>query len=81
MIINDTFHGPNFWTGRGFGLNLADEDGFAGNDLRGTAPLRSPHNAHMTLLARAGVPGFFLWLLLLLLGRHAAGGDGCCSRP
>ena len=31
IIINDTFHGPNFWTGRGFGLNLADADGFAGN--------------------------------------------------
>ena len=32
IIINDTFHGPNFWTGRGFGLNLADADGFAGTD-------------------------------------------------
>ena len=30
MIINDTFRGPNFWTGRGFGINLADADGFAG---------------------------------------------------
>jgi hypothetical protein len=65
VIINDTFHGPNFWTGRGFGLNLADADGFAGSD-DGGAPLRSPHNAHMTLLARAGVPGFALWLALLL---------------
>ena len=65
VIINDTFRGPNFWTGRGFGLNLADADGFAGN-VGEHAPLRSPHNAHMTLLARAGVPGFLLWLLLLL---------------
>ena len=30
MIINDTLYGPSFWTGRGFGLNLADADGFAG---------------------------------------------------
>ena len=30
IIINDTIHGPNFWTGRGFGINLADADGFVG---------------------------------------------------
>jgi hypothetical protein len=65
MIINDTLYGPNFWTGRGFGLNLADADGFAGTS-ESLAPLRSPHNAHMTLLARAGVPGVVLWALLLL---------------
>ena len=65
VIINDTFHGPSFWTGRGFGLNLADADGFGGHsELH--APLRSPHNAHMTLLARAGMPGVVLWLLLLI---------------
>ena len=27
---------------------------------------RSPHNAHMTLLARAGVPGVVLWSLVLM---------------
>jgi hypothetical protein len=68
VIINDTFHGPSFWTGRGFGLNLADADGFGGTgDPRNPhPPLRSPHNAHMTLLARTGVPGAVLWLLVLL---------------
>jgi hypothetical protein len=68
IIINDTFHGPSFWTGRGFGINLADADGFGGTgDPRDPhPPLRSPHNAHMTLLARAGVPGAVLWLLVLL---------------
>src|SRR5262249_43450720 len=25
-IVNDTIYGPHFWTGRGFGLNLADAD-------------------------------------------------------
>jgi len=68
IIINDTLHGPNFWAGRGFGLNLADADGFGGTgdpkDPR--PPTRSPHNAHMTLLARAGVPGVVLWALVLL---------------
>jgi hypothetical protein len=28
IIIDDTIHGPNFWTGRGFGINLAQADGF-----------------------------------------------------
>jgi O-Antigen ligase len=69
VIINDTFHGPSFWTGRGFGLNIADEDGFAGtrSSSGSDRPLtRSPHNAFMTLLARAGVPGVVLWSLVLI---------------
>src|SRR6202023_1810873 len=28
VIAKDTLYGPNFWTGRGFGLNLADADRF-----------------------------------------------------
>ena len=68
IIINDTIRGDNFWTGRGFGINLAFEDGFAGTgDRRGPRnPTRSPHSAHMTMLARAGVPGLVLWVLLLV---------------
>lgn len=69
LIINETFHGPTFWTGRGFGLNIADEDGFAGtrSSSGSDRPLtRSPHNAFMTLLARAGVPGVVLWSLVLI---------------
>jgi hypothetical protein len=63
IIIRDTVFGSNFWSGRGFGLNLATADGF-GSD-RDTEPLRSPHNVHMTILARAGVPGLALWAALL----------------
>ena len=68
IIVNDTLYGPNFWTGRGFGLNLADADGFAGTGDANASrpPTRSPHNAHMTLLARAGVPGVVLWSLMLI---------------
>ncbi len=68
VIINDTFHGPSFWTGRGFGLNLADADGFreSGDPKNLRPPTRSPHNAQMTLLARAGVPGVVLWSLVLI---------------
>lgn len=65
IILEDTLYGPHFWTGRGFGLNLAFADGFAGTDMSGP-PLRSPHNANMTILARAGVPGVVLWAFLLL---------------
>ena len=60
-IIDDTVYGDKFWTGRGFGLNFADYDGFAVDDQ---GSLRSPHNATMTVLGRLGVPGLVLWLLL-----------------
>jgi O-Antigen ligase len=65
IIINDTIYGPHFWTGRGFGINLADADGFADRH-NPRPPTRSPHNAHMTMLARAGVPGLVMWELVLL---------------
>ena len=67
IIINDTVYGPNFWTGRGFGINLAEADGFSGNEARFDRPLtRSPHSVHMTMLARAGIPGAVLWELVLV---------------
>lgn len=65
IILANTVFGPNFWTGRGFGLNLADADGFRDGDHPNLPALRSPHNVHMTVLARAGVPGAVLWLGLL----------------
>ncbi len=60
-IIGYTFNGEHFWLGRGYGPNLADLDGYQVPE----GDLRSPHNAHMTILARSGVPGFVLWLSLL----------------
>jgi hypothetical protein len=61
-IIGYTLFGEYIWTGKGFGINLADDDGFlqAGTE----PPLRSPHNGHLTILARAGIPGLVLWTLL-----------------
>ena len=64
-ILAYTVHGPYFWTGKGFGISLAESDGYQGTVVPGTPILRSPHNAHMTMLARAGVPGLVLWVLLL----------------
>jgi uncharacterized membrane protein YhaH (DUF805 family) len=61
-IVGYTIAGSDFWSGRGFGINLATVDGFQ-PDWRGS--LRSPHSIHMTILARTGVPGLVLWLILL----------------
>jgi O-antigen ligase len=58
-----TVDGPYFWTGKGFGINLADADGF---QPTADHSLRAPHNTHMTVLARMGVPGFALWIALQL---------------
>jgi hypothetical protein len=63
-IWNYTVDGPYFWSGKGYGINLADSDGFQVGTRE--EPLRSPHNSHLTFLARAGVPGFALWLALQL---------------
>jgi hypothetical protein len=62
-IVDYTVHGPYFWKGKGFGLNLADSDGF---QLDSKHTLRAPHNSHITVLARMGVPGLVVWALLQL---------------
>src|SRR5579871_1957093 len=64
MIRDYTVDGPYFWTGKGYGVNLADSDGFQVGTRE--EPLRSPHNSHMTFLARSGVPGLILWSALQL---------------
>lgn len=70
-IIDYTVFGEKFWTGRGYGINLSESDGFADGETGGSArpgqpPTRSPHNVHMTILARSGVPGFVLWCSVLI---------------
>jgi hypothetical protein len=62
-IIDYTVHGQYFWTGKGFGVNLTYDDGIVRNP---DDPSRSPHNGHLTVLARTGVPGVVLWALLQL---------------
>jgi hypothetical protein len=57
-IVDYTVFGDYFWTGKGFGINLADDDGFQST---ADGSLRAPHNSHLTVLARMGVPGFLLW--------------------
>jgi hypothetical protein len=57
-IVNYTINGKYFWTGKGFGINLADDDGF---QVSRQGKLRSPHSVHMSMLARMGVPGLIVW--------------------
>ncbi len=61
-IRDYTINGDFFWLGKGYGINLADSDGYQVGTR--DEPLRSPHNSHLTFLARSGVPGFCLWVLL-----------------
>jgi O-antigen ligase len=67
-IIQDTVHGPYFWTGMGFGENLVSHYGF---QLDAEETVRDPHNGHISMLARAGVPGILLWIFVH--GSWAAG--------
>ncbi len=63
-IIDYTFNGPYFMTGKGLGLSLAEEDEILTTDLEGE--LRSPHNFNLTILARYGVFVFLLWIYWLI---------------
>jgi len=60
-IIDDTVYGPYFWKGKGFGVNLVSEYGF---NIDAEETVRAPHNGHMTMLARSGVPGATLWAIV-----------------
>jgi hypothetical protein len=63
-IVGYTVYGPYRWAGKGFGINLAADDGFmVGNDESAHI---SPHCIHMSVLARMGVPGLIFWGMTLL---------------
>jgi hypothetical protein len=64
-IIDYTIMGEYFWMGKGLGMSLAiDDEIYDESDESG---LRSPHNFHLTILARFGVPVFLIWLYWLFL--------------
>jgi hypothetical protein len=60
-ILGYTVFGEYRWGGKGYGINLANADGY---QVLSDGSLRSPHNGHLTILARSGVPGAALWLAL-----------------
>jgi O-antigen ligase len=64
-ILDYTMAGPYFLQGKGLGINLAIDDGIPLQEDGERALLRSPHNFHLTILARYGVPVFLLWLFFI----------------
>jgi hypothetical protein len=61
-IINYSFTPQYFFTGRGLGMSLVKTDGIDAEE-----DLRSPHNFHLTIMARFGVLVFCVWLYFLYL--------------
>ena len=60
-IVNYSLSPRYIITGKGYGINLATDDGF---QVRKDETLRSPHNAHLNIMARSGMPGFLLWVAI-----------------
>jgi hypothetical protein len=61
-IIDYSFSSPNFFIGKGLGMNLATDDDIITLD----DSLRSPHNFHLNIMARFGVLLFIIWTYLLI---------------
>lgn len=59
-----TVDGEYRWMGKGFGINLAADDGYG--SVPGQPVNRHPHNYTMSILAHAGLPGFILVLLFYI---------------
>ena len=60
-LINESFTLQHFFVGKGLGMSLA------GNDILNTVDnLRSPHNFHLTILARFGYIVFITWIIWLV---------------
>ena len=60
-LVNESFTAQHFFVGKGLGMSLA------GNDILTTdEDLRSPHNFHLTILARFGYIVFIAWVLWLV---------------
>ncbi len=61
-LLNESFTIEHFFIGKGLGMSLA------GNDLTSVDEnLRSPHNFHLTIIARFGYIIFFIWIFWLYL--------------
>ena len=60
-LVNESFTLQHFFVGKGLGMSLA------GNDILNTDDnLRSPHNFHLTILARFGYIVFITWIMWLV---------------
>ena len=62
-ILDYSFSKEYFLQGKGLGMSLAADD----EVLTDVDELRSPHNFHLNIMARFGVPLFCVWLFWLFL--------------
>ena len=62
-ILDYSFSPSYFFQGKGLGMSLSETDEVVAE----AEEVRSPHNFHLTVMARFGVPVFFLWLFWLFL--------------
>jgi hypothetical protein len=61
-IIDYSLSSPNFFIGKGLGMNLATDDDIITLD----DSLRSPHNFHLNIMSRFGVLMFMIWMYFLI---------------
>jgi hypothetical protein len=61
-IIDYSFTTNSFFYGKGLGMSLAQTD-----DISVDEDLRSPHNFHLTIMARFGVIVFIIWVYWIIL--------------
>ena len=61
-IIDYSLSFPNFFIGKGLGMNLATDDDIITLD----DSLRSPHNFHLNIMSRFGVLIFIIWTYFLI---------------
>lgn len=61
-IIDYSLSSPNFFIGKGLGMNLATDDDIITLD----DSLRSPHNFHLNIMSRFGVLIFMIWVYFLI---------------
>lgn len=61
-IIDYSLTSPNFFIGKGLGMNLATDDDIITLD----DSLRSPHNFHLNIMSRFGVLIFMIWTYFLI---------------
>lgn len=63
-IIDYSFSPPYFIKGKGLGMSLAADDDIL-MESADVSELRSPHNFHLTIMARYGVMMFIIWCVWL----------------
>jgi O-antigen ligase len=61
-IIDYSLSSPNFFIGKGLGMNLATDDDIITLD----DSLRSPHNFHLNIMSRFGILLFMIWMYFLI---------------